>query len=55
MLEEIDPETLRTLKFHQYWTICYGMLKLRRALHRSDNQYLRTIGNFANQDEGAIS
>ncbi|MCJ1367712.1 Anaphase-promoting complex subunit 5 [Acarospora aff. strigata] len=26
MLEDIDPETLRTLKFHQYWTISFGNL-----------------------------
>ena len=37
MLEDIDPETLRTLKFHQYWTISFGMIKLQRALHRSSN------------------
>lgn len=33
-MEEIEPETLRILRYSQYWTVHLGLLKLRRHLHR---------------------
>lgn len=33
-MEEVDEETLRTLRYSQYWTANLGLLKLRRYLHR---------------------
>lgn len=33
-MEEIDGETLRNLRYSQYWTAQLGLLKLRRHLHR---------------------
>jgi len=32
-MEEVDDETLRTLRYQQYWTANMGLLKLRRFLH----------------------
>ncbi len=34
MMEDVSPDILRTLRFYQYWTMTFGILKLRRALHR---------------------
>lgn len=39
-MEEIDKETLRTLKYSQYWTSNLGLIKLRRHLHRFVSPYL---------------
>lgn len=36
MMESVPPHVIRVLKYHQYWTFCMGMLKLRRYLHRHD-------------------
>ena len=36
MMESVPPHIMRVLKYHQYWTFCMGMLKLRRYLHRHD-------------------
>ncbi|KAK4693972.1 anaphase-promoting complex subunit 5, partial [Lecanoromycetidae sp. Uapishka_2] len=33
-MEEVDEETLRPLRYTQYWTANLGLLKLRRHLHR---------------------
>ncbi|KAF8476143.1 anaphase-promoting complex subunit 5-domain-containing protein [Kalaharituber pfeilii] len=35
-LEEVDQESLRTLKVYQYWATYIGLLKLRRAIYRGD-------------------
>lgn len=35
ILEEVDQEALRTLNVYQYWSTYIGLLKLRRAIHRS--------------------
>ena len=34
-LEEVDQESLRTLNVYQYWSTYIGLLRLRRAIHRS--------------------
>lgn len=33
-MDEIDEETLRNVRYLQYWTAHIGLLKLRRYLHR---------------------
>ena len=33
-MEEVDQETLRTLKHYRYWIVSMGLLKLQRHLHR---------------------
>lgn len=33
-MEEVDEETLRTLRYSQHWTASLGLLKLRRHLHQ---------------------
>ncbi|KAL8826784.1 MAG: hypothetical protein Q9191_003583 [Dirinaria sp. TL-2023a] len=33
-MEDLDQETIRTLKHHQYWTASMGLLKLQRHLHK---------------------
>ncbi|SLM38451.1 Tetratricopeptide-like helical domain [Lasallia pustulata] len=33
-MDEIDRDTLRILKHHQYWTVYSGLLKLQRQLHK---------------------
>ena len=33
-MEEIEEETLQTLRYSQYWTSSLGLLKFRRHLHR---------------------
>ncbi|KAF6222916.1 hypothetical protein HO133_000967 [Letharia lupina] len=35
-MEEVDGETLRTLRHSQYWTSNLGLIKLRRHLHRDN-------------------
>ncbi|CAG5177920.1 uncharacterized protein ALTATR162_LOCUS8444 [Alternaria atra] len=36
MLEAIDPSVYKSLKFHQFLVLCIGLIKLRRAIRRSD-------------------
>ena len=36
-LEEVDQEALRRLNVYQYWSTYIGLLKVRRAIHRSVN------------------
>ncbi|MCJ1260973.1 Anaphase-promoting complex subunit 5 [Lobaria immixta] len=35
-MNEVDQESLRTLKYYQYWTAYLGMLKLQRHLHKDN-------------------
>lgn len=35
-MEDLDQETIRTLKHHQYWIASMGLLKLQRHLHKLD-------------------
>lgn len=34
-MDEINQDTLRILKHHQYWMVYSGLLKLQRQLHKS--------------------
>ncbi|KAI2477807.1 anaphase-promoting complex protein [Pyrenophora tritici-repentis] len=36
ILEAVDPSVHKRLKFHQYLVLCIGIIKLRRAIRRSD-------------------
>ncbi|KAI9689182.1 MAG: anaphase promoting complex subunit 5 [Bathelium mastoideum] len=36
LLDEVNPEVHRTLKFHQYLTVYSGMLKLKRQLQKNN-------------------
>ncbi|OWY42017.1 anaphase-promoting complex protein [Alternaria alternata] len=36
MLEAVDPSVYKSLKFHQFLVLCIGLIKLRRAIRRSD-------------------
>lgn len=36
LLEQVDHEALRSLKIYQYWAAYIGIIKLRRAVYRSE-------------------
>ncbi|CAE7205465.1 hypothetical protein PTNB73_07123 [Pyrenophora teres f. teres] len=36
ILEAVDPSVHKRLKFHQYLVLCIGLIKLRRAIRKSD-------------------
>ncbi|KAL9132294.1 MAG: hypothetical protein Q9175_006534 [Cornicularia normoerica] len=42
-MEEVDEETLRTLRHYQYWTSNLGLIKLRRHLHRDKLAAAETV------------
>jgi len=53
-LEDVDQEPLRTLKVYQYWSTYIGLLKLRRAIHRSvklSSIYVAAVLNFTIQTQ----
>lgn len=34
IMEKVELELLRTLKYQQYWTMYMGLLKMQHALHQ---------------------
>lgn len=42
-MDEVDEETLRTLRHSQYWTVNLALIKLRRHLHRDNLVAAETV------------
>lgn len=49
LLDHVDTSILRVLKYRQYWTFSFGMLKLRKSLHHDD---LKAASHFLSQLRG---
>ena len=50
-MDKVDQETLRTLKYKQFWAAHYGLLKLRRYLYvLVVHPHIMTHANWRNRD-----